>query len=191
MCGLAGFLELTRDRGADALRATATRMADAVRHRGPNDAGTWEDPAAGVAFGFRRLSILDLSAEGHQPMHSASGRYVLVFNGEIYNFRAIRDELTAAGLAPAFRGHSDTEIMLAAFEAWGVEAAVRQFVGMFGFALWDRRGQKLHLGRDRLGEKPLYYGWAGKTFLFGSELKALRAHPAFRGEINRDAVALF
>jgi asparagine synthase (glutamine-hydrolysing) len=191
MCGLAGFLDLNRDRGADALRAAATRMADTLRHRGPNDAGTWEDPAAGIAFGFRRLSILDLSAEGHQPMHSASGRYVLVFNGEIYNFQAIRDELTASGLAPTFRGHSDTEVMLAAFEAWGVEAAVRQFVGMFGFALWDRREQKLYLGRDRLGEKPLYYGWVGQTFLFGSELKALQAHAAFRGEINRDALALF
>lgn len=191
MCGLAGFLDLDRGRSSDDLRATAERMADTIRHRGPNDSGTWADAETGVALGFRRLSILDLSAEGHQPMHAASGRYVLVFNGEVYNFAAIRHELETAGLAPVFRGHSDTEVMLAAFDAWGVEAAVRRFVGMFAFALWDRRDRQLHLGRDRLGEKPLYYGWMGNSFLFGSELKALQAHPAFRGEIDRDALALY
>jgi asparagine synthase (glutamine-hydrolysing) len=191
MCGLAGFVDLERGRGADVLRDTAARMADTLRHRGPNDAGVWADAEAGVALGFRRLSIIDLTAEGHQPMHSASGRFVLVFNGEVYNFESLRRELETAGTAPAFRGHSDTEVMLAAFEAWGVEAAVRRFVGMFAFALWDRRERKLHLGRDRLGEKPLYYGRAGEVFLFGSELKALRAHPGFRGEIDRDALALY
>jgi asparagine synthase (glutamine-hydrolysing) len=191
MCGLAGFVDRRRGQEADALRATAARMADALRHRGPNDAGVWADAEAGVALGFRRLSIIDLTAEGHQPMHSASGRYVLAFNGEVYNFESLRRELDAGGAAPAFHGHSDTEVMLAAFEAWGVEAAVRRFVGMFAFALWDRRERKLHLCRDRLGEKPLYYGWAGEVFLFGSELKALRSHPAFRGEIDRDALALY
>lgn len=191
MCGLAGFVDMDRGQGADALRATAARMADTLRHRGPNDAGVWADAETGVALGFRRLSILDLTAEGHQPMPSASGRYVLAFNGEVYNFESLRRELEAEGDAPAFRGHSDTEVMLAAFEAWGVEAAVRRFVGMFAFALWDRRERKLHIGRDRLGEKPLYYGWAGQVFLFGSELRALRAHPGFRGEIDRDALALY
>ncbi len=191
MCGLAGFLDLDRGQGADALRTTAGRMADALRHRGPDDAGVWADAEAGVALGFRRLSIIDLSAEGHQPMHSASGRYVLVFNGEVYNFEVLRRELEAAGAAPTFRGHSDTEVMLAAFEAWGVEAAVRRFVGMFAFALWDRRDRRLYLVRDRLGEKPLYYGRFGGLFLFGSELKALRAHPGFRGDLDRAALALY
>jgi len=191
MCGLAGFLDLGRATSADGLRTTVIRMADTLRHRGPNDAGTWEDAAAGIAMGFRRLSIIDLSVEGHQPMHSASGRYVLGFNGEVYNFEAIRRELEDTGAAPRFRGHSDTEVLLAAFEAWGVDAAVRRFAGMFAFALWDRRERRLYLGRDRLGEKPMYYGWAGSILLFGSELKALRAHPAFRGEIDRDALALF
>ncbi|MBX9627081.1 MAG: asparagine synthase (glutamine-hydrolyzing) [Gemmataceae bacterium] len=191
MCGLAGFLDPSGGHGADELRAVAARMADTIHHRGPDDAGTWADPAAGVAFGFRRLAIIDLSAEGHQPMASATGRYVLAFNGEIFNFDALRTELTAAGKAPAFRGHSDTEVMLAAFEAWGVEPAVRRFVGQFGFALWDRHDRRLHLCRDRLGEKPLYYGWAGRVLLFGSELKALKAHPAFRAEVSRDALALY
>lgn len=190
MCGLAGFLDLAADQPADALAAVAGRMADTIRHRGPDDAGTWADPAAGVALGFRRLSILDLSPAGHQPMASAAGRYVLAFNGEIYNYAEVRAELEAAGKAPAFRGHSDTEVMLAAFEAWGVEAAVRRFVGMYGFAVWDRQERKLTLARDRLGEKPMYYGWAGRVFLFGSELKALKAHPAFLGKVSRDALAL-
>lgn len=190
MCGLAGFLDLAADRPADALTAVAGRMADTLVHRGPDDRGTWADPAAGVALGFRRLSILDLSPAGHQPMASAAGRYVLAFNGEIYNYAALRAELEAAGKAPAFRGHSDTEVMLAAFEAWGVGEAVRRLVGMYGFAVWDRQARKLTLGRDRLGEKPMYYGWAGRVFLFGSELKALKAHPAFQGKVSRDALAL-
>lgn len=191
MCGVAGFLDLAADRPADALAAVAGAMADTLRHRGPDDGGTWADPAAGLALGFRRLSVIDLSAAGHQPMASATGRYVLVFNGEVYNFAALRAELRAAGRAPAFRGGSDTEVVLAAFEAWGVGAAVRRFVGMFGLAVWDRRDRTLTLARDRLGEKPLYYGWAGRVFLFGSELKALKAHPAFAGKVSRDAVALF
>jgi len=164
-------------------------MVDALRHRGPNDSGAWADAQAGIALGHRRLSILDLSPEGHQPMHSACGRYVISFNGEIYNFGGLRKELE--GLGHAFRGHSDTEVMLGCISQWGIVPAVKRFNGMFAFALWDRRERQLHLVRDRLGEKPLFYGWVGQTFLFGSELKALRAHPHFSAEIDQDSVALY
>ena len=190
MCGLTGFLACGTVWPADA-EALARRMAAALTHRGPDDQGVWADADTGIALAHRRLSILDLSPQGHQPMLSQCGRYVIVFNGEVYNFAAIRDELERAGAAPAWRGHSDTEVMLAAIAAWGLEAALKKFVGMFAFALWDREARTLSLARDRLGEKPLYYGWQGETFLFGSELKALRAHPAFRAEIDRDALALF
>ncbi|MCG8403276.1 MAG: asparagine synthase (glutamine-hydrolyzing) [Firmicutes bacterium] len=175
------------------MQATVTRMSGALIHRGPDDAGTWVDPGPGVALGHRRLSIIDLSPQGRQPMVSASGRYVITYNGEIYNFKTLRRELenTMSGSGTAWRGGSDTEIMLAAIETLGLEGAVKRFVGMFAFALWDRHEQTLHLVRDRLGEKPLYYGWMGKSFLFGSELKALRAHPDFAGRINRDALALY
>jgi len=163
-------------------------MNDTIYLRGPDSHGVWSDQAHGLALGHRRLSILDLSPEGHQPMVSRNGRFIIVFNGEVYNFRDLRAELEAAG--HAFRGHSDTEIMLAAFSQWGVHAATKRFNGMFAFAVWDRDEKLLHLGRDRLGEKPLYYGWmADGTLLFGSELKALKAHPSFQGEINRDAIA--
>jgi len=167
--------------------ALVERMADTLHHRGPDDHGSWTDAHSGIALGHRRLSILDLSVEGHQPMRSASGRYVIAFNGEIYNFESLRRELEGI----AWRGHSDTEVMLAGFERWGVEGALRRFNGMFAFALWDRETKTLHLARDRLGEKPLYYGWSGKTFLFASELKALRVHPAWRGEIDRDALTAY
>ncbi len=190
MCGLTGFLDLARSAGDDELCATAGRMADTLVLRGPDDRGVWSDAGAGVALGFRRLSIVDLSPEGHQPMASASGRFVLAFNGEIYNYPDLRRELEGPGSAP-FRGHSDTEVMLAAFERWGVEGSLGRFVGMFGFALWDRRERRLHLARDRMGEKPVYYGRTGDAFLFGSELKALRAHPAFRGAVDRGALALY
>lgn len=190
MCGLTGFLDTAASLDCDAQRAIVRRMAASLLHRGPDDGGEWMDEQAGIALGFRRLAIVDLSPAGHQPMVSASGRYVIAFNGEVYNFGAIRSELEAAGAAPVYRGGSDTEVMLAAFEAWGVEKAVQRFIGMFAFALWDREQRTLHLVRDRLGVKPLYYGWAGKTLLFGSELKALRAHPGFDGKIDRDALAL-
>src|SRR5215210_7325716 len=189
MCGITGFLNTSPQQPSEEMRATIGLMSDTLLHRGPDDEGHWVDPSAGVALGFRRLSIIDLSPEGHQPMASADGRYVLIFNGEIYNFRELRRELAAYG--HSFRGHSDTEIMLAAFSEWGFERALRAFNGMFAMALWDSRERVLHLTRDRLGEKPLYYGFAGETFLFGSELKALRAHPDFRAEIDRDALALF
>jgi asparagine synthase (glutamine-hydrolysing) len=189
MCGITGFGEITRERSADELQALVTRMRDALCHRGPDDAGLWVDAEAGIALGHRRLSIIDLSPLGHQPMFSANGRYAIIFNGEIYNFKILRAELES--LDHKFRSHSDTEVMLAAFEQWEPFAATQRFNGMFAFALWDRSERRLYLARDRMGEKPMYYGWQGKTFLFGSELKALRLHPDFKGEINREALTLF
>jgi asparagine synthase (glutamine-hydrolysing) len=164
-------------------------MTNTLTHRGPDAAGIWLDEKVGIALGHRRLSILDLRPSGSQPMVSESGRYVIVFNGEVYNFQQLKQEL--AGKNIKWRGSSDTEVMLAAFEAFGVKEAVKKFIGMFAFALWDRQEHRLYLLRDRLGIKPLYYGWAGKTFLFASELKALRAYPGWQAEINRDALALF
>ena len=162
MCGLAGFLDVSRAAPEPALRATALAMADAIEHRGPDDREAWADPEAGIALGFRRLAIVDLTPEGRQPMHSACGRFVLAFNGEIYNHAAIRRELAEApDGGPRYRGHSDTEVMLAAFARWGVEAAVQRFIGMFAFALWDRHDRRLVLGRDRIGEsRSITVGWA-------------------------------
>jgi asparagine synthase (glutamine-hydrolysing) len=189
MCGIAGIWLRS---GMDERALTELgRMTDALSHRGPDDAGIWHDRANGLALGHRRLAILDLSAEGRQPMTSESGRYVLSFNGEVYNFQALRGELESAGIAPVFRGRSDTEVMLACFEAWGLEAAVRRFVGMFAFALWDLRERKLHLVRDRLGIKPLYVGALPAGLLFGSELKALTAHSEFSREIDRTALSAY
>ena len=190
MCGLAGFLT-TDGIERDALASIAQSMADALIHRGPDDTGVWTDETSGFAFGFRRLSIIDLSPAGHQPMISADGRYVIAFNGEIYNFAELRADLEKTGEAPQWRGHSDTEVLLAAIQVRGLARAVEQSIGMFAFALWDTRSRCLHLARDRIGEKPLYYGWAGRTFVFGSELKALRAHPQWNAEIDRGALALF
>lgn len=188
MCGISGFW------GAPApeemLRSQARAMADRMIHRGPDDGGAWVHDEAGLALAHRRLSIVDLSVAGHQPMLSASGRFVLAYNGEIYNHLDLRRELEAAHAAPAWRGHSDTETLLACIEAWGVETTLKRSVGMFAFALWDRQVCSLVLARDRAGEKPLYYGWQGDVFLFGSELKALRAHPAFDAGVDRGALAL-
>jgi asparagine synthase (glutamine-hydrolysing) len=190
MCGLTGFASPS-SRTSDELTGILRPMCEAIAHRGPDDSGEWVDPEIGVALGFRRLAIIDVSPAGHQPMVSASGRFVVTFNGEIYNFEALRKELREAGLAPAFRGHSDTEVMLAAFEAWGVDASVRRFNGMFAIALWDRKLRRLFLMRDRMGVKPLYYGFAGRTFFYGSELKALRRHPDFDATIDRGALGLY
>ncbi|MCS6897922.1 MAG: asparagine synthase (glutamine-hydrolyzing), partial [Nitrospira sp.] len=200
MCGIVGILQPSSLSGEAGV--TLRSMAGTLRHRGPDDEGIWMDERAGVGLGHRRLSILDLSPAGHQPMMSADGRYVIVFNGEIYNFEQLRSELESAPLPQSslargegssirWRGHSDTEVMLEAVSRWGLEAAVQRFNGMFAFALWDRETQTLSLGRDRLGEKPLYYGWAGQTFLFASELKALRAYPGFKEDVDRDALTLF
>jgi asparagine synthase (glutamine-hydrolysing) len=191
MCGFTGFLYTNAHQWDENVLHS---MAATITHRGPNDAGYWCDKDQGIGLGFRRLSIVDLSPAGHQPMFSGSGRYVIVFNGEIYNYRALRAELEGANKgngAIGWRGHSDTEVMLACIEEWGVEASLAKFNGMFAFALWDRRERILHMARDRYGEKPLYYGWMGGTFLFGSELKALKAHPAWNGEIDRGSLALF
>ena len=187
MCGLTGFIAAGRLPGdADQV---ARRMSDAIAHRGPDDADVWIDAECGVALAHRRLSIIDLSPEGHQPMRSTLGRYVIVFNGEIYNFRAIRAELERAG--QTFRGHSDTEVLLAGMDRWGVRETIARAAGMFAFAVWDRERQELTLGRDRLGEKPLYVWRRGTSIGFASELKALRRHPDWRGEVNRDALALY
>jgi asparagine synthase (glutamine-hydrolysing) len=185
MCGIAGVLGF-RDGNPSSL---VSDMAASIRYRGPDDAGVWIDSSIGLGLGHARLSILDLSPEGHQPMLSVSGRFVIVFNGEVYNFAELRDELEKDGAR--FRGHSDTEVMLAAFEAWGIESAVKRFVGMFAFAAWDRDAQALCLVRDRLGIKPLYFGWAGDTFVFGSELKAFQAYKAFDPVIDREALCSF
>jgi asparagine synthase (glutamine-hydrolysing) len=166
-------------------------MADALSHRGPDGHGVWADPETGVALGHRRLSILDLSSAGHQPMVSPAGRFVISYNGEIYNYEQVRQDLQRANPGLGFRGHSDTEVMLAAFEEWGVESSLKRMNGMFAFALWDRHERTLLLARDRLGEKPLYYGTAGGVFLFASELKAFREHPAFDAEIDRDSLVRY
>ena len=186
MCGISGYFTLPRSRSSEQMTTEVNRMTDAITHRGPDDGGAWVDAETGIALGHRRLSILDLSPLGHQPMTSADGRFIIVFNGEIYNFQPLRIELEALG--HSWRGHSDTEIMLAAFLQWGVLEATRRFNGMFAFALWDKQDRVLHLGRDRLGEKPLYYGWVRDSFVFGSELKAVRQFPGFASAINRDAL---
>ncbi|UXZ99286.1 asparagine synthase (glutamine-hydrolyzing) [Pseudomonas phytophila] len=194
MCGIAGQLRLGQSTDVSLLDE-CTRMANAILHRGPDDHGVWVEPSAGVGLAHRRLAIVDLSPAGHQPMASTSGRYVMVFNGEIYNHVDLRRQLEKNGFLPAWRGHSDTETLLAAFDAWGVEQALKQCVGMFAIALWDLDKKELVLARDRLGEKPLYYGWQGQgndaVFFFGSELKALRAHPSFHAAVDRNSLALY
>ncbi|MFV1973752.1 MAG: asparagine synthase (glutamine-hydrolyzing) [Thiohalobacterales bacterium] len=181
MCGITGFIHHTPDS-----ETVINTMTDALLHRGPDAGGVWRDDDTGIALGHRRLSIVDLSPAGSQPMTSASGRYVMVYNGEIYNFTELRPELMKSGYA--FRGHSDTEVLLAAIETWGTRTALDRSSGMFAFALWDRSEHTLTLARDRVGKKPLYYGWCNGAFLFGSELKALARHPAFDTTINRSAL---
>ena len=189
MCGVCGFFDLSGMCTGDDFLSIVRRMASRLSHRGPDEEGTWAEPECGVAFGHRRLSIIDLTPTGRQPMESFCGRYVIVLNGEIYNFPELRKELER--LDVPFRGRSDTEVVLAAVSVWGLRKALERFVGMFAFALWDRGERTLTLARDRMGEKPLYYGIMGQTLLFASELKAMKAHPAWRGEIDRDALTLY
>lgn len=188
MCGFSGFFNVRSS--STFLADTIEQMTRRIVHRGPDDGGAWYDEELGLALGHRRLSVLDLSPAGRQPMHSACGRYVVAFNGEIYNHLTLRKQLTEVGAAPDWRGHADTETLLACFAAWGVEKTLRATVGMFAIAVLDRHEKVLTLARDRMGEKPLYYGWQGSTFLFVSELKSLKAHPDFRGEVDRDALTL-
>ena len=191
MCGIAGFLH----REAflpDSARGTARAMAESLVHRGPDDAGVWVDHDAGVALAHRRLAVIDRSPAGHQPMVSPSGRYIITFNGEIYNHREIRERVMRRHpQAITWRGNSDTEALLTAIEHHGLPETLQETIGMFAFALWDRSERTLYLARDRLGEKPLYFGWQNGVFLFGSELKALAAHPSFRSEVDRGALSLF
>lgn len=187
MCGISGFLSYSRK--GTRLSGICSEMTDQLHHRGPDDSGVWTDEALGIAIGHRRLSILDLSPCGHQPMHSCSGRYAIVFNGEIYNFTSLKEELIQLGID--LKGHSDTEVLIASIDAWGIIKAITKITGMFAFALWDKDERVLTLARDRLGEKPLYYGWQGSTFLFGSELKALKQHPEWNADIDRNSLSLF
>lgn len=187
MCGIAGYWN--HEGGADA--EIAEQMALQIKTRGPDDAGTWLDHSRGLALAHRRLSVIDLSPAGHQPMISPCGRFALVFNGEIYNHLDLRKELEAENASFKWRGHSDTETLLAALKHWGVQDTLTRLNGMFAFALWDIYEHSLCLARDRLGEKPLYYGRNGDTFLFSSELKALTAHPKWKASVDRDALALY
>lgn len=205
MCGFTGFLDRRAGLSKEEAQSLAERMNQRLTHRGPDDQGLWLDPHHGLVLAHRRLSILDLSSRGHQPMISPSGRYVVAYNGEIYNHLEIRKDIDAGEDTPVhpledqthfkstprgtWQGHSDTETLLAAVERWGLGETLKRCRGMFAFALWDRQEQVLSLARDRLGEKPLYFGWQGEVFLFGSELKALRAHPAFKAEIDRASLS--
>ena len=189
MCGFSGFLGYG-GLGAKQARSVAWAMGNAIAHRGPDDSRVWQDDAVQIALAHRRLSILDLSPTGHQPMISPSGRYVVTFNGEIYNHWELRAEIERRENSVAWRGHSDTETLLAGIDTWGLIETLKRAVGMFALALWDRQERTLYLARDRIGEKPLYYGWQRGVFLFGSELKAIRLHPAFIGDIDRDAITL-
>jgi asparagine synthase (glutamine-hydrolysing) len=187
MCGIAGFFDRHAGTGTMEAEHVAGRMIDALSHRGPDDRGVWTDAQTGIGFAHRRLSIIDLSPAGHQPMLSSGGRYVLSYNGEIFNWQDLRAELPPP--PGGYKGHSDTEIFLRGCEVWGVEQTIARLIGFFALALWDRETKRLMLVRDRLGVKPLYWGRFGQTFLFGSELDALRAHPACRTDIDRDALA--
>ncbi|MGB6566303.1 MAG: asparagine synthase (glutamine-hydrolyzing), partial [Xanthobacteraceae bacterium] len=188
MCGIAGFVAASPIAGGDS-ETIAERMAASLSHRGPDDQGIWRDDEAGAVLVHRRLSIIDLSPAGHQPMVSADGRFVISYNGEVYSYQSIAAELAASG--HKFRGHSDTEVMVESFAVNGIEPTLKRLIGMFAIALWDRRERTLTLIRDRLGIKPLYWAKFGNLFLFGSELKALRAHPGWTPRIDRNAVAAF
>jgi asparagine synthase (glutamine-hydrolysing) len=199
MCGITGLLPAKNSNHTTDLPALVQKMAAQIHTRGPDDFGVWQDPQTGTTLGHRRLSIVDLSPGGHQPMASHNGRFHIAFNGEIYNHLDLRAQLDAQVGAVTWRSHSDTETLLAAITHWGVEKTLQNLVGMFAFAVWDHEDKSLTLARDRLGEKPLYHGQlqndkglanSNGDFVFASELKALRVHPQWRGEINRDALTL-
>lgn len=185
MCGISGFI--SRNTLTSNSEQLLSAMTASLIHRGPNDQGIWLDREAGVGLAHTRLAVVDLSPAGRQPMHSPSGRYVIVFNGEIYNHLLLRKELTNIN----WRGHSDTETLCAAFDAWGIEETICRSVGMFAFAVWDMKTRMLILGRDRAGEKPIYYGRHGNVFLFASELKALKIHPDFKPELDKNVLSLY
>jgi asparagine synthase (glutamine-hydrolysing) len=199
MCGFAGFI--TRDpKVLPYSKSVVTKMASAIIHRGPDDAGVWTDEKVGIALGFRRLSISDLTSAGHQPMQSACGRFIISFNGEIYNHAVLRELIDAEHIGSSdipWRGFSDTETLLACINSWGLEKTLQKTVGMFSIVLWDTQKRTLYLVRDRFGEKPLYYGWVKtessneSAFVFGSELKALCDYPGFSNQVSREALALY
>tara|TARA_B100001113_G_scaffold247160_1_gene203487 strand:- start:535 stop:2478 length:1944 start_codon:yes stop_codon:yes gene_type:complete len=195
MCGVAGFLMDSKSSSSMNFDLITKKMTDSIKHRGPNDSGCWNNPSEGIALGHRRLSILDLSDAGHQPMESSNGRYVIAFNGEIYNHLQIRSDIEKNNENISWRGHSDTETILSAFETFGIQKSLEKFVGMFAFSLWDKKNKILTLARDRLGEKPMYYGWQnignGRVFLFGSELKALKSFPDINLRVDRGSLSLF
>ena len=190
MCGINGFYSKSLSNFDDVI----VKMNSTISHRGPDTNGAWSDKNSGIVLGHQRLSIIDVSSSGNQPMQSSSGRYILTYNGEIYNYLKIRKELEMNNPNIKWKGKSDTEILLESIDFWGIELTLQKIQGMFAFGIWDQKMRCLILARDRIGEKPLYYGWQGegnnKVFLFGSELKALKVHPEFNGQINRDAIAL-
>ena len=186
MCGLVGFWD-----GQSSLQdpySIISKMTDRLRHRGPNDKGIWCDAEQGIALGHRRLAILDLSSQGHQPMHSHNDRYVIIYNGEIYNYLELKKQLQKNN--HHFTSHSDTEVILTLISSYGLDAALQRISGMFAFALWDKKNKVLHLARDRMGEKPLYYGRVNQCWVFGSELKAIRVYPHFENKVDRASLAL-
>ena len=189
MCGIAGFLDRSHNTQQDDGKRVATGRADTMITRGPDDGGVWIDQSNRIGLAHRRLAVIDLTSAGHQPMVSRNQRYVLTYNGEIYNSQELRKELES--LNQSFRGTSDSEVLLEACATWGVEQTTKRCIGMFAFSLWDREEHTLKLVRDRLGIKPLYWAHFGPLFLFGSELKALRVHPGFKAEIDHNAVATF
>jgi asparagine synthase (glutamine-hydrolysing) len=189
MCGISGLLDIEGRLSPGQRADSVAAMTAALSRRGPDDEGLWQDEAAGIALGHRRLAIIDLSPAGHEPMESADGRLVLTYNGEVYNYRELRRELETEGAV--FRGDCDAEVMLEGFARWGIAATVERLIGMFAFAIWDRKDRRLTLGRDRMGIKPLFWGKSDGLVLFGSELKALAACPHWTREIDRDSVAAY
>jgi asparagine synthase (glutamine-hydrolysing) len=190
MCGIFGFINYSQELNQDRCNETLKRMANVLEHRGPDAHDFWTDQNCIVNLGHRRLSIIDLTRDGQQPMHSSSNRYVIIFNGEIYNYKEVKNKILKLNNYN-FKGHSDTEVILAAIEVWGIEIAVKKFIGMFAIVLFDKKMNKIHLIRDRMGEKPLYYGWVNNQFIFASELKAFKVHPMFNGEIDKNVVNLY